>query len=91
VFKYSSGEYYSEDVEKLKLEDHVVTYLLRSIKLASVVVEENPAASDCREGHAAGAATCGGDPCPAVPYHFVIDTPFWVRLKDNHLGVPGLK
>jgi hypothetical protein len=83
IFKYAFGGYMSGTREKIDSEDRSITFVLPSIKLASLVVEENPAESDCREGHAVGASNCGGHPCPAVPYHFSIDTPYWVRLKDG--------
>jgi hypothetical protein len=83
VFKYTSGGYGSSTSEKIDVQDRSIAFELRSVKLASLVVEENPAESDCREGHAVGASNCGGHPCPAVPYHFSINTPYWVRLKDG--------
>jgi hypothetical protein len=83
TFKYTSGGYGSSTSEKIDVQDRSIAFELRSVKLASLVVEENPAESNCREGHAVGASNCGGHPCPAVPYHFSIDTPYWVRLKDG--------
>jgi hypothetical protein len=83
VFKYASGGYMSSTRENIDSENRSITFVLPSIRLASLVVEENPAESDCREGHAVGASNCGGHPCPAVPYHFSIDTPYWVRLRDG--------
>jgi hypothetical protein len=83
VIKYEFGGYESDTREKIELEDRSISFALTSVKLASLVVEENPAESACREGHAAGASNCGGHPCPALPYQFSIDTHYWVRLKDG--------
>lgn len=89
VINYQSGKHFSSTSEKLTLEDQTIQFALRSIKLTSLVVEANPAESECREDHAEGASNCGGHACAAVPYHFTIDTPFWVRLKDGQANTYG--
>ncbi|WP_158786244.1 hypothetical protein [Granulicella sp. L46] len=83
TFRYITAGYDDDATEKIQPQDHNITFVLRSIKIASLVVEENPAEASCRDDHAMGASNCGGRPCPAVPYRFSINTPYWVRLNDG--------